>query len=63
MIDIICTQRIKPGMEEQAEKALREAEKQTLANDKGGRELPAGHASRSDRTHRLGPLAYRVAPD
>ncbi len=35
MIDIICTQRIKPGMEEQAEKALRKAEKQTLANDKG----------------------------
>jgi quinol monooxygenase YgiN len=35
MIDIICTQRIKPGMEEQAEKLLREAEKQTLANDKG----------------------------
>jgi hypothetical protein len=40
MIDIICTQRIKPGMEEQAEKALREAEKQTLANDKGGVSCP-----------------------
>jgi quinol monooxygenase YgiN len=35
MIDIICTQRIKPGMEERAEKLMREAEKQTLANDKG----------------------------
>ena len=35
MIDIICTQRIKPGMEEKAEIVLREAEKLTLANDKG----------------------------
>jgi len=35
MIDIVCTQRIKPGMEERAENLLREAEQQTLANDKG----------------------------
>lgn len=35
MMDIICTQRIKPGMEAEAEKLLREAEKETLANDKG----------------------------
>jgi quinol monooxygenase YgiN len=35
MIDIVCTQRIKPGMEARAEKALREAERLTLANDKG----------------------------
>ena len=35
MIDVICTQRIKPGMEERAEKLLREAERLTLANDKG----------------------------
>lgn len=35
MIDIICSQRINPGMEERAEKLLREAEKETLAKDKG----------------------------
>jgi quinol monooxygenase YgiN len=35
MIDIICTQRIKPGMEDRAEKVLREAEQLTLAHDKG----------------------------
>jgi quinol monooxygenase YgiN len=35
MINIICTQRIKPGMEAQVEKLLCEAEKQTLKHDKG----------------------------
>jgi quinol monooxygenase YgiN len=35
MIDIICTQRVKPGMEAQVEELLREAEKETLAHDKG----------------------------
>ena len=35
MIDIICTQRIEPGTEVQVEKLLREAEKETLARDKG----------------------------
>lgn len=35
MIDIVCIQRIKPGMQEQVEKLLREAEKETLAHDTG----------------------------
>lgn len=35
MLDIVCTQLINPGMEEQVERLLREAEKQTLAHDKG----------------------------
>jgi len=35
MIDIVVTQRIKPGMEKQAEELFREVEAATLANDKG----------------------------
>lgn len=35
MLDLICTQRITPGTEAQVEKLLREAEKETLAHDKG----------------------------
>ena len=35
MIDIVCTQKIKPGMEAKAEALLRQAEAGTLANDKG----------------------------
>ena len=35
MIDVVCTQRIKPGMEAKAEALLRQAEAGTLANDKG----------------------------
>jgi quinol monooxygenase YgiN len=35
MIDAVCTQRIKPGMEAKAEALLRQAEAETLANDKG----------------------------
>ena len=35
MIDIVVTQRIKPGMEAQAEALFREVEAATLANDKG----------------------------
>ena len=35
MIDIICTQRIKPGMQVQVEQVLRDAERLTLAHDKG----------------------------
>ena len=35
MIDIICTQRINPGMQARVEEILREAEKETLAHDKG----------------------------
>jgi quinol monooxygenase YgiN len=35
MIDIVCTQRINPGMEERVERLLQEAEKETLAHDKG----------------------------
>lgn len=35
MLDIVCTQRIKPGTEAQVEDLLRDAEQQTLAHDKG----------------------------
>jgi quinol monooxygenase YgiN len=35
MIDIVCIQRINPGMEERVERLLQEAEKETLAHDKG----------------------------
>ena len=35
MIDIICTQRIKPGKEAEVERLLREAERLTVAHDKG----------------------------
>ena len=35
MIDIVCTQRINPGMEERVERLLQEAVKETLAHDKG----------------------------
>jgi len=35
MLDIVVTQRIAPGTEPQVEQLLREAEKQTLAHDKG----------------------------
>ncbi len=35
MIDIVVTQRIKPGFEAEAEALFREVETATLANDKG----------------------------
>ena len=59
MIDIICTQRIKPGMEAQAEKVLPEAEKQTLAHDKGC-ERYEWYRGEEPNTYILGSSGNRV---
>lgn len=64
MIDVVCTQRIKPGMEAEAEALPKEAEVQSLANDKGClHRQPAGSKALDHEVRRrtVGPRQSRPA--